>query len=254
MLIKAETLKGYKLHGTDGKIGHVKDFYFDDKHWTVRYLVADTGNWLTGKQVLISPYALRDVIGDTQEIYLNLTRAQIENSPPLDSDKPVSRQFEKSYYGYYGWPVYWSGAYMWGTYPDLVLDPAKWQESTRSRENWDPNLRSTHDIEGRHIQAVDGEIGHVEDFLIDVATWAIRYLVVDTKNWWPGKKVLISPHWIEKISWSEERVFVNLTQESIKHSAEYKDDAPLTEDYERGLHRHYGRPGYWLDRPIAVLR
>ena len=254
MLMKAEILKGYKLHGTDGEIGRVRDFYFDDKHWTIRYLVADTGNWLTGRQVLISPYALRDVIKDTQDIYLSLTKAQIENSPPLDSDKPVSKQFEKSYYGYYGWPVYWSGAYMWGTYPDLVRDPAKWQESTQSRENWDLNLRSAHDVEGYHIQASDGEIGHVEDFLIDVATWAIRYLVVDTKNWWPGKKVLISPHWIERISWSDEKVFVNLSRELIRRSAEYKDDSPLSRDYESGLHRLYGRPGYWIDRPNATLR
>ena len=247
MLSIAKTLKSYKLHGLDGEIGRVKEFYFDDRHWTIRYLVADTGNWLSDRQVLISPYALGAVRKEEQRIAIDLTKKQIEDSPSLSSDKPVSRQFEEGYIEYYGWPVYWSGPYAWGPSPYMVRDPNKRREPIHSEKAWDPHLRSTHDVSGYHIQATDGEIGHVEDFIIDDETWAIRYLIVDTRNWWPGKKILVSPQWIERVSWSESKVFVNLTRETIKQSPEYTEESLLTRDYETGLHRHYDRQGYWVD-------
>jgi uncharacterized protein YrrD len=250
MLIKAKRLKGYKLDSLDGEIGKVKEFYFDDRHWTIRYLVADTGNWLTGRQVLISPYALVAVRREAQLIGIDLTKKQIEDSPSLNSDKPVSRQFEEAYYKYYDWPMYWGRPYVWGAYPYLVRDRAKWKKSTPEKA-WDAHLRSTHDVSGHHIHAADGEIGHVEDFIIDDETWAIRYLIVDTRNWWPGKKVLVSPQWIERVSWSESRVFVKLSRQTIKQSPEYTEESLLTRDYETGLHRHYDRQGYWVDEPAA---
>jgi hypothetical protein len=251
MLIKAKTLEGFKLQSLDGEIGKVREFYFDDKYWTIRYLVADTGGWLEDRKVLISPYAMVSVIKEKQHIAINLTRKQIENSPSLDSDKPVSRQFERDYHTHYGWPVYWNGPYVWGSYPYIVRDPEEWRKSSGGKKPWDPNLRSTHDVIGHHIQAADGEIGHVEDFAIDVETWAIRYLTVDTRDFWPGKKVLISPQWIERISWDELKVFVNLTREAIKQSPEYTEESSLTRYYEAKLHQHYGRPGYWVDEPAA---
>jgi hypothetical protein len=251
MLNKAKTLKGYKLASLDGEIGKVKEFYFDDRHWTIRYLVADTENWLTGRQVLISPYALGAAIKEKQHIAINLTKKQIEDSPSLNSDKPVSRQFEETYYGYYGWPMYWSGPYMWGYSPYLVRDREKWKQSTQGEKAWDPHLRSTDAVSGYNIQAADGEIGHVEDFIIDDETWAIRYLTIDTQNWWPGKKVLVSPQWIDRVSWSESKVFVNLSRKTIKQSPEYTEESLLTRDYETGLHRHYNRQGYWVDEPAA---
>ena len=251
MLIKAKALKGHRLHSLDGDIGKVDEFYFDDRHWTIRYLVADTGNWLTGTQVLISPYALVVVETDEQKIAVNLTRKQIEDSPSLASDKPVSRQFEADYYAYYGWPVYWGGPYMWGYYPLIVRDPTGCRESSHPHKEWDPHLRSTHEVSGYHIQAEDGEIGHIEDFVIDDETWAIRYLIVDTRNWWPGKKVLVSPQWIEDVSWSDSKVFINLSHEAIKQSPEYTDASLLTRDYETGLHKHYNRNGYWVDEAVV---
>ncbi|MCX5824170.1 MAG: PRC-barrel domain-containing protein, partial [Deltaproteobacteria bacterium] len=251
MLNKAKTLKGYKLDSRDGEIGTVKEFYFDDHHWTIRYLVADTGTWLMGRQVLISPYALVAVNKEEQHITVDLTKKQIEDSPSLNSDKPVSRQFEETYYGYYGWPMYWSGPYMWGYYPTIVRDREKWRKSNQGGKAWDPHLRSTDDVSGHNIQASDGEIGHVEDFIVDDETWAIRYLIVDTRNWWPGKKVLLSPQWIERVSWSESKVFVNLLRETIKQSPEYTEESPLTRDYETKLHRHYNRQEYWDDEPAA---
>jgi hypothetical protein len=248
MLSKAKTLKGYSLQNTDGEtIGKVKEFYFDDRYWTVRYLVAHTGNWLTGRQVLISPYALIAVNSDHQNIVVDLSKKQIEGSPSLDSDKPVSRQFEESYGGYYGWPPYWGGPYMWGAYPYPVRDRQKWKASARGEKAWDAHLRSMHAVAGYNIQAADGEIGHVEDFIIDDETWAIRYLIIDTRNWWPGKRVLVSPQWIERVSWNESKVFVNLSREAVKQSQEYTEAALLTRDYETKLHGHYNRQGYWDD-------
>jgi uncharacterized protein YrrD len=251
MLNKAKTLKGYKLHSRDGEIGKVCEFYFDDRFWTVRYLVADTDHWLTGRQVLLSPYALGAVHPDKKDISVDLTKKQIENSPSLDTDKPISRQFEEGYYGYYGWPSYWGGPYSWGPYPYPMRDRDKWGAFTPGEETWDLHLRSTRDVTGHHIQATDGEIGHVEDFLLDAETWAIRYLVVSTRNWWPGKKVLISPQWIDRISWNESKVFVNLSRDVIKQSPEFTDESFLTRDYETGLYRHYNREGYWVDELVA---
>jgi uncharacterized protein YrrD len=252
MLYKAKTLRGYKLHSRDGDIGEIDEFYFDDRHWTIRYLGAGTGNWLTGRQVLISPYALIAVNKKEQYIVVDLTKKQIEDSPPLDSDKPVSRQYEEAYYGYYGWPMYWGGPNMWGPYPNIVRDRSKWRGAAQGKKAWDPHLRSTHDVSGYHIQAADGEIGHVEDFVIDDETWAIRYLIVDTHNWWAGKKVLVSPKWIERVSWNDLKVFVNLSRESVKQSPEYTEESLLTRDYEIGLHRHYNRQGYWVDDLAAM--
>ena len=130
--------------------------------------------------------------------------------------------------------------------PTIERDREKWKTSTQGEKAWDPHLRSTYSVSGHHIQALDGEIGHVEDFIIDDETWAIRYLIVDTHNWWPGKKVLVSPQWIERVSWHERKVFVNLSRETIKQSPEYTEDSLITRDYETGLHRHYDRQGYWV--------
>ena len=252
MLSKAGTLKGYKLDSLDGEIGKVKEFYFDDRHWTIRYLVADTGNWLPGRKVLISPYALVAVNNGAQNIAINLTKKQIEDSPSLNSHKPVSHQFEQAYYGHFGWPTYWGGPDRWGYKPYLVRDPEKWRKSTPEAKAWDRHLRSTYSVSGHHIQALDGEIGHVEDFIIDDETWAIRYLIVDTRNWWPGKKVLVSPQWIENVSWGERKVFVNLSRETIKESPEYSEESLLTREYETALYKHYDRKGYWIDEVAAM--
>ncbi len=252
MLIKTTTLEGYKLESRDGEIGEVEEFYFDDKHWTIRYLVAATGTWLTGRQVLLSPYALGEVDHEHRHVTVDLTKKQIEDSPPLSSDKPVSRQFEESYYGYYGMPTYWGGPYMWGAYPYLVRNREQWKEAAHVNKEWSPHLRSTRDVRGHNIEATDGEVGHVEDFVIDDETWAIRYLIVDTRNWWPGKKVLISPHWINRVSWDASKVVVDLTREAIKQSPEYTAESLLSREYETGLHQHYDREGYWIGEEAAT--
>ncbi len=222
MLNKIKTLKGYRLDSLDGEIGKVKEFYFDDTYWTIRYLVADSGNWLSDRQVLISPHALLAVNKEEQNIAINLTKKQIEDSPALKSDKPVSQQYEKTYHMYYGWPLYWMGPYPWGSYPYIVHDRNAFSRE-EAEKKWDSHLRSTNVVSGYHIQASDGEIGNVEDFIVDDQTWAIRYLIINTRNWWPGKEVLVSPKLIERVSWDESKVFVNLTRKTIKQSPEYTE-------------------------------
>ena len=252
MLNKLKILKEYKLKSLDGEIGSVEDFYFDDQFWTIRYLVANTGSWLTGRKVLLSPYALGAVNKEMKCIDISLTQEQIEDSPALETDKPVSQQFEREYYDYYGWPLYNSGSYMWGTYPQIVRDPESREESAAEVKLWDPHLRSANEVSGYHIHAKDGDIGHIVDFVLDDETWAIRYLIIDTHNWWPGKKVLISPQWIESVIWNESKVYFNLSREAIKQSPEYSEEALLTRDYEAKIYRHYNRQGYWLEELVVM--
>ena len=253
MLHKATTLQTYQLDSLDGEMGRVKDFYFDDQSWGIRYLIADTGTWLSDRKVLISPHALLSAMRKEKNISVSLTKAQIEDSPSLDTDKPVSRQFEENYHGFFGWPGYWAGSFpmaagypMGGTVPAMMVVPEMSSTLTEEeKESWDPHLRSTKEVLTDKIEAKDGSIGHVDDFIIDEEHWIIRYLVIDTVNWWPGKKVLVSPKWIERISWEESTVFLNLTRDAIRSSPEYTDEALVSREYETGLYRHYNIPAYW---------
>lgn len=254
MLEKAKAMKGYTLSALDGEIGTVKELYFDDKHWVVRYLVVETGSWLSEKQVLISPYAVTSVDRKDKTISVDLTRKQIEDSPALDSDKPVSKQFEDSYYNYYGWPNYWDGVLAWGSYSYATDARQHWDRVRRAQESGDRHLRSSNDVTGHSIEATDGEIGHVEDFVVDDESWAIRYMVVATRNWWPGAKVLISPMWIERISWIDSTVYVLLSRDDVRKSPPYDEEALLERGYESVLHQHYGRDGYWSREPAGSHR
>ena len=239
MLTKIKALTGYTLHCRDGVIGKVKEFYFDDLHWTIRYLIAETGDWLAGRQVLLSPYALLSVNKTNKQVAIGLTKKQIEESPPLPIDKPISQQFETAYYRYYGWPSYWGGAYAWGNHPIIIRDPEKWKPANSGGKPWIPHLSSTVSVKGFHIQALDGEIGHVKDCIIDDRTWAINFMVVDTHNWIPGRIVLISLKWIERVGWDESKVFVNLACAAIKKTPEYAEKSLFTRLFETTLRRRY---------------
>jgi len=252
MLHNLSDLKGAVISATDGNIGEVKDFYFDDESWTVRYLVVDTGNWLPGRKVLLSPISLGKVNHLDQSVEVNLTKEQIKESPGIDADKPVSRQYEMSYFDYYGYPYYWAGPYTWGpaAYPAPMPMASRTRDEieeakTREQESSDPHLHSANEVVGYYIQATDGDIGHVEEFVLDDEDWVIRYMVVDTRNWWPGKKVVVAPEWIERASWNDSRVYVNLSRGNIEQAPEYDRNAPVSRDYETNLYRHYGRPPYW---------
>ena len=263
MLNTITQLTGATVSATDGDIGHVSSAFFDDQTWTVRYLVVNAGSWLTDREVLISPYSVNGPQGTASYIGVALSREQVKNSPDIDTHQPVSRQHERDFLGYYAYPPYWGGDALWGVsaYPynappmpeaaRLALDRAMHQ---RDVDAGDVHLRSSARVIGYEIKASDESIGHVQDFVFDEENWAIRYLVVDTRNWWPGgRKVLISVLWIEAIDWATQQVQVNLTREQIKASPEYDGVASIRRDYEARLHQAYKRPGYWGDE-VAVAQ
>jgi len=227
MLQSINKLYGNKLGASDGELGHVKDFYFDDQNWAVRYVVVDTGSWLPGRQVLISPHAFGSIYQPEKLVLVNLTRKQIEDSPSIELHKPVSRQYEEEYYRYYGWPYYWQGEGLWGmsSFPILELPPIPVTsepaiEGDLQSAPADAHLRSAQAVNGYHIQASDGMIGHVCDFMMDDRSWEIAQLVIKTGNRFSGKEVPISTREVNRISYSDSTVFVNLTKEVIQHGSE----------------------------------
>lgn len=234
----------YELVAKDATVGRSKDFLFDEETWTLRYIVADTGKWLPGRKVLVSPIALGNVDTENHRLSIKLTQGEIEASPPLDDDAPVSRRYEQKWLRYYGWPNYWYGDSLWGPtdYPVELYLERKQDIGDEIEEPPDTHLRSVWEVTGYHIHAVDGDIGHVEDFLVDEKTWKVRYMVVDTRNWLPGRKVLISPAWIESIVWVENKVHVTVTSDAIRSGPEYDADQPIGPDYESRLLAHFEKP------------
>ena len=256
MLRNLKDLENYAIGATDGSIGHVQDLYFDDEAWVVRYLVVDTGDWLLSRQVLITPMSIRYANWADRLLPVTLTKEQVKNSPDIDTAKPVSRQHEIDYLGYYGYPSYWGGEGIWGAgiYPyamlpepldnGLSVEEAERAEQLKHRDD-NPHLRSCKTVVGYHLQARDGGIGHVDGFLIDEDTWAIRYLVVNTSNWWMGHQVLIAPAWVTGVNWADATVSVDLSLESIKTSPPYDAKVELTRQREMDLYGHYGHSDYW---------
>ena len=262
MLRSVESLEGFAVGATDGVFGKVSNFYFDDESWVIRYLVVDTSAWLGGRKVLISPYSIGQPDWAGSVLPATISKQQIKDSPGVDSDKSVSRQYEKSYHGYYGYPYYWGGTGLWGGgyYPGTDLtgtapqfDGYKGYLKAPSADDGDPHLRSCNAVKGYHIKASDGEIGHVQGFLLDDFTWSIRYLIVNTSNWWVGHKVLVSPEWIQRVSWAGSCVDVSLDRQSIKDAPAYDEDAPFGRDDELEIYNHYDRRTYWHHRRESAL-
>lgn len=258
MLRTVGSIDGYTIHATDGELGSVKEVFFDDERWGIRYLVVETGSWLSSRRVLISPYSITGVDNTDQAINVSLTRDQVKNSPDINTHQPISRQLEGAYSQYYGYGNYWTGPYLWGVegLPEYPVPGAGSVPLTGERpedliersadESQDSHLRSSAKVSGYHILGSDEEIGHVKDFIFDDESWAIRYLLVDTRNWWPGgKKVLLGTQWITRIDWTDSTVQSKLTREQIKNSPEYDESLPLDRDYEARLHKFYDESGYW---------
>ena len=248
MLRSLKDLEEYAIRATDGDIGSVVNFLLDDERWIVRYLVAKTGGMCGGRHVLISPVSFGQAEWATRRFHLALTVDKIKNSPSVDLDKPISRQHEREYFAYYGYPPYWGYTGQWGigAHPGLLAS-ARWKDAPAQRpeESSDVHLRSAKEICGYHIEGTDAAIGHLDDFIIDDETWEVRYLVIDTRNWWLDKKVLVAPHWTNRISWAEKKVFVDLSRQTIKNSPEWNATAPINREYEARLYDYYGRPVYW---------
>lgn len=287
MLRSIEELEKYKVQANDGLVGHVRDFFFDDESWVVRYLVVETGQWLAERDVLISPISIGRVDAEKKQVLVLLDQEKIQNSPDIDSDMPVSRQHEKRYLDYYDYPYYWGGRGLWGegSFPSLMVadiddrasqlayqsqqrerserqgesqaghvhaDPSSVAASTAagSAKHEDPHLRSCKSVVNHEIQATDGPIGHVDGFLVDEDTWAIRYLVAQTGHWWSDHKVLIAPEWITQVNWFQSTVAVDLSRAAIRESPLFGSARELDREQEARLYKHYDRSGYWNDRPL----
>ena len=254
MLVVGSALRHDRIEATDGHIGTVSDFLFDDASWKLRWMVVDAGSWLTGRKVLLHPSAIGGV-NELREISIKLTRQQVKDSPDFAQDLPVTRQMEARLYGHYGWDASWNGFGYFGGYPSAIglpfVSPPVFGGSMIREDGLDllpddadPHLRSLAAMSGYRLEAADGPIGHLEDVLIDDATWDIRYLIVDTRNWWPGKHVLVSPFAVQEISWAEHNLRVTISREQVTASPAWSPMQPVDQDYEKDLHRHYGWPGY----------
>jgi hypothetical protein len=221
MLLNLNEFYGRKLAALDGLIGHVRDFYFDDKAWVLRYVVADTGSWLPGRLVLLSPHAFGPLEHGGKTLHVGLRIKQIENSPSIESHKPVSRQFEERYHSYYAWPAYWQGPQIWGMsgYPLVVPPPELAAENIRA-SSADVHLRSAKALTGYSVETVDGTVGRVSGFLMTGKSWAIPDMVVESGPWYSGKEILISHDKIERIDCEDSKIHVQLTKAAIQHASE----------------------------------
>ena len=270
MLWNASALKRYAIAASDGPIGTVSDFLFDEASWLVRWLVVDTGNWLPGRKVLLPPSALGQLDAREHEFSVTFTKHQIKESPEIDSDRPVSRQMETSVYDYYGWSPYWGTGFNIGGYDympgagmgtmgatSIATSPSP-QATRRAkaiadarRRDGDPHLRSIAAVTGYHIHASDGEIGHVEDFLVEDTDWSIHFLVADTSNWWFGVKVLIAPRLARRIDWMDRLVNLDVDRQKVKGSPLYNASKTVDWAYENHYHNYYGEIGRSVGRDRA---
>jgi uncharacterized protein YrrD len=243
MLCSLKDLDGFSIHAADGDIGQVNELYFDDTQWVVRYFVVKTGFWLASKKVLLSPISIKHVNREDKTLNVAITREQVKNSPDIDTQKPVARQYEVDFLGYYGYPSYWGGTGLWGAHsspfmiapgyaglapqagegadaPDMFADV----DAMRYRDQ-DHHLRSSRVVTGYQLEAKDGDLGHLQGMLIDTDTWAIRYLIINTGHWWSGHQVLIAPQSIRDVSWPRSKIYVEMTQEEVKNASLFDPDS-----------------------------
>ena len=264
MLNAVSSLKGFEIRAKDGSLGTVSDFLFDDSTWKVRWMVVDTGHWLSGRKVLVHPSAVLSAEYGARELDVSLTKTQVKDSPDVRTDRPVSQQMQNDLYGYYGWDPLWGGGLYGGSlygggmgaiaapvsgpayFGTLAVRNAE-RENERGGardEDGDPHLRSIEEVTGYHVNATDGDIGHIQDLLIDSASWGVRYFIVDTSNWWFGQHVLISPYAVKGVDWSDRHVRLDIARERVKSSPPWDPVQAVNDEYEQRLHTHYDWPGY----------
>jgi uncharacterized protein YrrD len=253
MLLAASALKGYDIEATDGLIGTVDDLLFDDQSWKIRWLVVDAGNWLTGRKVLLHPSCVKAADHDLHILSVVLTKEQVKGSPGIGQDEPVSRQMEAHLYDYYGWDQYWGPSYFgMGAMASPLSSPPYFggiggggpAMHDVASDHGDPHLHSMHVVIGTHIEATDGAIGHVENLLFDDSAWGIRYIVVDTRNWWPGQHVLVSPYSVQSVDFLDHKVRLDVSRDKVKASPPWDPVGEVNRDYENRLHHYYSWPGY----------
>lgn len=256
MIRKLRDLIGFRVVASDIDVGTVRDFYFDDLEWTLRYIVVDLDEAFGNRPVLLAPLGLKQPDMDLHSIPVHLSSDKIMNSPSIDARKPVSRQEEEQLYQYYQWPVYWNpvGGFGLGvgdlsSIPMMEMEADLREQSEESRiaqeQGENPHLRSIEEVTGYHIMASENSIGEVQNFLIEDNTWRIIYLLVDINGILPGGKVTLSPEWVDRVSWSQSLIYVDLDVETIRTAPEYDPDQMMDRDYEAQLYEHFHRPKYW---------
>jgi len=234
MLRPIRELGTYRLHATDGDIGHLEQFYFDDRDWKIRYFVLDIGTWLHGKKVLMSPSAILGVDAISKTISAAFTKQQVQESDDVGTHKPEGLRLPHDYALYLGWPYYL------GPVPGGTHDPEEARTLERSfRHAYDEHLRSSKKVSRYHVMAVDGEIGQIEDGIVDDQTWTIQYLVSTIRNWRSAKKVLVPTERVLWVSAAESNVYVSLTRNSIATAPRFNPEKPLTRDLEFAIDDHY---------------
>ncbi len=262
MLFAVSGLEGCQVRASDGDVGVVKDFLFDDETWTIRWVAIDTGHWLPGRQVFIHPSAIAPLTlppkpslpmispRPTLELTVNLTRNEIEAGPHASEGEPVTSDMEALLYDYYGWDPYWGathfGAAVLPNAEAKIVDDAARRDADAEIPPVDGvnRLHSVVEFKGYYVHALDGDIGHVENVLADDVNWEIRYLVIATRNWWPGKIVQLAPYAVKDIDWFGERINMNVTRDQVRSAPAWDPLALADEAREDELHRHFGWPGY----------
>jgi uncharacterized protein YrrD len=232
MLYPIRALTGFKLRPFDGEMGSIEDFCFDREQWRVRYILAGTRSWMLGRTVLISPASLGQILWNQRVVQVMLTREQIERSPSTN-EAPLTRTTEAELARHYNWPSYWTAGA--AKSPPAMPGPGP-QEHTEPSEA--SRLLSVAEVIGLHVHATDGSIGHIDDLVFDELDWTIRFLVVDTRNWWPGQKVLLTPAQVTGLEPRAERLDTPLSREQIRHAPPYDPD-DLSDQYVRQLEEYY---------------
>jgi hypothetical protein len=251
MLYQASKLVNYAVESLDGEFRAVTRFYFDGRTWNVLYVGANAGVIpFSGPEVLIPAEALLKANESEGRLPVNLTKTQIEKCPAGKSHPPVSRQTEPAFHDYYDQKTKTADGSVEFPYipgPDLDADRGKPRPEDRAEDGWNRHLRSTEGLAGYHVETAGGDVGRIEDFIVDDAKWTIRYLVVNAHHWWPGRKTLVSTQWVENISAAESKVVVSISRHAVKASPEYDEHTAVTREYETKLYKHYDRKPYWLD-------
>jgi hypothetical protein len=263
MLFAVSGLIDCAVEASDGEVGVVKDFLFDDKTWKIRWMAVEAGDWLPGRRrVFIHPSAIAPFelspkpslpmmsSPATLRLTVKLARAQIEAGPHADEGAPVTKDMEGLLYDYYGWDPYWGGSPFGGSPLANAEAQIVEQAAQRNGEAHIPpldggdHLHSVAEFKGYTVHALDGDIGHIENCLVDDANWDIRYLVIATRNWWPGKIVQLAPYAVKDIDWFGEHINMNVTRDQVRSAPAWDPLAMANEVSEADLHRHFGWPGY----------
>ena len=202
MLLNLTSLFGVSISAKDGNIGHVRDVLFHDQSWVIRYFVIDTGNQFSGRQVLLSPHSFLRPEWEKRVLPVDLTIEDVRQSPDVDTDLPVYRQQEIAMTRHYGWPAYWTleASLMAGQ----MTDP-----------EGDPNLRSANEILTYKVRTSDGDLGRMDDLVVEDANWFIRFLVLSAGSWLNGQKLLVATRWVGSVRWADKEIVVPYSRDII---------------------------------------